>query len=316
MKKPATRPRSRSGTIVCRIVLTDAAARIDAAADHEHQHEREREEREVGERREREAAGHRGAGDHAAEAADRRAAREIERARERAGARRREQEAQRLRPAAVDVLRVDRHQRRIRADRPRQRPRPAAASRAPARSRRRSETPRPSFDQKPPSHGTGPGSCAQRMRPIATITATNDSALSAKHTASLTTASSSPASAGPIDPRGVDEERVERDRVRQVGAIVDQVHPQRLAQRHVERVRRCRATSARTIRCQTAMCPDHGERREHDGLQQHQRLRDAAARGGGGRGRRRRRRTCRSARMPTLAQNATTPSSQTEPESR
>ena len=112
------------------------------------------------------------------------------------------------------------------------------------------------------------------MRPIATITATNDSALSAKHTASLTTASSRPASAGPTTRAALTRKRVERDHVRQIGAILDEVHPQRLAQRHVERV-----DDAEPQR-EHDQVPDRdvagpGEPREHDRLQQRQRLRDA-----------------------------------------
>jgi hypothetical protein len=91
--------------------------------------------------------------------------------------------------------------------------------------------------------------------------------------ASLTIASSRPANAGTDDARAVDEKGIEGDRIRQVSAVLDQMHVQRLANRDVER-----ADDAKPKR-QCNQVPhldptERGQQRQDDRLREHQRLRE------------------------------------------
>ena len=145
------------------------------------------------------------------------------------------QPAQRVRAAAEDVLRVHRHQRRVGRDRPRRAPRRLTSSARTGLNPCAYRT--PSITARPPG-GCRAADCppaGQCIFRIATMTARNDSAFSAKHTASLVSASSTPAIAGSDDARRVDEHRVQRDRVREIAAIGDEMHVHRLPQRQVER---------------------------------------------------------------------------------
>ena len=77
----------------------------------------------------------------------------------------------------------------------------------------------------------------------------------------------------PDDPRRVDEERVERDGVGQVHAVLDQVDVDRLPHRNVECRHDAQEQSERD-QVPDLYATERGEDREHDRLQQHQRLRE------------------------------------------
>ncbi len=111
------------------------------------------------------------------------------------------------------------------------------------------------------------------MRLIATMTATNDSALSAKQTASLTTASSSPASAGPITRAVLTRKEFSAIAFGRSDAVIDQMHPERLAQWNVER-RHDAEPQGEDDQVPDGDVPRPRERRQHERLQQRQRLRD------------------------------------------
>src|SRR5438045_4104314 len=101
-----------------------------------------------------------------------------------------------MRATAINVLGENRHQRRIRRDRPREHAdqQQQRACRWELRHVLKAST---QLNHQLAARAAGPGSRGKCIRATAMITATNENALSAKHTASLTTARSSPASAGP-----------------------------------------------------------------------------------------------------------------------
>ena len=105
------------------------------------------------------------------------------------------------------------------------------------------------------------------------MTATNDSALSAKHAASLVERQQQARHGGTDDARRVDEHRVQRDRVREITAVGNEVDVHRLPQRQVER--RARAEPQRENDQLPRLDPsERDEHRQHDRLHEHQRLRD------------------------------------------
>ena len=105
------------------------------------------------------------------------------------------------------------------------------------------------------------------------MTATNDNAFSAKHTASLVNASSTPATAGPTTRAVLTSIEFSAIAFGEIAAVGDEMHVHRLTQRQVER--RARAEPQREDDQMPRLDPpEPDEHRQHDRLHEHQRLRD------------------------------------------